>query len=114
MGVLIMLCSLGLMVVGFAACMFLKDDGREEIIYDIDDSMYYNDDKEDYEKLTYDYFMSLRLDEQEEYFKENLDLRYYKDDLSKGLTNDRYLNARHAQEIARISGKKFVDKNKTY
>lgn len=108
-----MLTSLGLLVVGFAACMALKDDGREEIIYDVDDSMYYDGD-EDYEQLTFDYFMTLRLDEQEAYFKENLDLRYYKDDACKGLTNDRYLNARHAQEISRISGKKFTDKYKTY
>lgn len=109
-----MMLSLGLFMAGAVACMFLKDDGREEITYDIDESMYYNETKEDYEKLTYDYFLSLRIDEQEEYFKENLDLRYYKDDLSKGLTNDRYLNAKHAQEISRITGKKFTDKYKTY
>lgn len=109
-----MLYSLGLLFVGFAACIALKgDDGREEIRYNSDDHIYYNNN-DDYEKSTYDYFMSLRIDEQEEYFKENLDLRYYKDDLSKGLTNDKYLNAKHAQEISRVTGKKFVDKNKTY
>lgn len=46
--------------------------------------------------------------------KENLDLRYYKDDACKGLTNDRYLNVRYAREVARITGKKFVNKYKTY
>lgn len=108
-----MLCSLGLLIAGFIACIALRDDGKDEIIYDIDDSLYY-DGEEDYEQLTYDYFLSLRIDEQEQYYKENLDLKYYKDDLSKGLTNDRYLNARHAQEISRITGKKFTDKYKTY
>ena len=109
-----MLCSLGLLFVGFAACIALKDDdGREEVRYSYDDHVYY-DSEEDYEKETFDYFMSLRIDEQETYFKENLDLRYYKDDLSKGLTDDKYLNAKHAQEISRITGKKFTNRYKTY
>lgn len=109
-----MLCSLGLLFVGAMACIFLKDDGREEITYGADESMYYNDTDEDYEQLTFDYFLTLRIDEQEEYFKENLDLRYYMDDVHRGLTNDTYINARHARDIARITGKKYVDKYKTY
>lgn len=67
-----------------------------------------------YEKETYEYFYKLPLDEQERYFNENLDLRYYKDDSTVGLTNDKYLNAKHAEEISRRTGKPFTDRYKTY
>lgn len=67
-----------------------------------------------YEKETYEYFCKLPLDEQERYFNENLDLRYYKDDSTVGLTNDKYLNAKHAEEISRRTGKSFTDRYKTY
>lgn len=110
-----MLTSLGLLVVGAAVYSVLKSDRAEdEIIYDADDTIYYDNYKEDYEKLTYNYFMDLTLEDQERYYNENLDLKYWKDDACKGLTNDRYLNAKHAAEVARVEGKKFVDKNKTY
>lgn len=110
-----MLTSLGLLVVGAAVYSALKSDRAEdEIIYDADDTIYYDNHKEDYEKLTYDYFMDLTLEDQERYYKENLDLKYWKDDDCKGLTDDRYLNAKHAAEVAKVTGKKFTDKNKTY
>ena len=110
-----MLTSLGLLVVGAAVYTALTgDSASDEIIYDVDDTLYYDKHSEDYEKLTYDYFMDLTLDDQEIYYKENLDLKYWKDDASKGLTDDRYLNAKHAAEVARVTGKKFTDKNKTY
>lgn len=110
-----MLTSLGLLVVGAAVYSVLKrDSDHDEIIYGTDDMITYTDSDEDYEGLTYDYFMSLRIDEQEHYYKENLDLRYYLEDPCKGLTNDRYLNAKHAAEVARVTGKKFTDKYKTY
>lgn len=67
-----------------------------------------------YEKETYEYFCKLPLDEQERYFNENLDLRYYKDDSTVGLTNDKYLNAKHAEEISRRTGKPFTDRYKVY
>lgn len=67
-----------------------------------------------YDKETYEYFCKLPLDEQERYFNENLDLRYYKDDSTVGLTNDKYLNAKHAEEISRRTGKPFTDRYKTY
>lgn len=67
-----------------------------------------------YEKETYEYFCKLPLDEQERYFNENLDLRYYKDDSTVGLTNDKYLNAKHAEEISRRTGKPFADRYKVY
>lgn len=67
-----------------------------------------------YDKETYEYFYKLPLDEQERYFQENLDLRYYKDDSTVGLTNDKYLNAKHAEEISRRTGKPFTDRYKVY
>lgn len=67
-----------------------------------------------YEKETYEYFCKLPLDEQERYFNDNLDLRYYKDDSTVGLTNDKYLNAKHAEEISRRTGKPFTDRYKVY
>lgn len=67
-----------------------------------------------YDKETYEYFCKLPLDEQERYFQENLDLRYYKDDSTVGLTNDKYLNAKHAEEISRRTGKSFTDRYKVY
>ena len=67
-----------------------------------------------YEKETYEYFCKLPLDEQERYSNENLGLRYYKDDSTVGLTNDKYLNAKHAEEISRRTGKPFTDRYKVY
>ena len=67
-----------------------------------------------YDKDTVEYFSKLPLDEQERYFNENLDLRYYKDDMTVGLTNDKYLNAKHAEEISRRTGKPFTDRYKVY
>ena len=67
-----------------------------------------------YDKETYEYFCKLLLDEQERYFQENLDLRYYKDDSTVGLTNDKYLNAKHAEEISRRTGKPFTNRYKVY
>lgn len=67
-----------------------------------------------YDEETYEYFCKLPLDEQERYFNENIDLRYYKDDSTVGLTNDKYLNAKHAEEISRRTGKPFTDRYKTY
>lgn len=63
---------------------------------------------------TYDYFSSLTLEEQRRYYENNLDLRYYKDDVTVGLTDDRYFNAKHAEEIARRTGKEFTNRHKVY
>ena len=111
-----MLTSLGLLVVGAAVYSFIKGESDDdELIYGADDQLCYFDVPTDnYEQDTFEYFMSLRIDEQECYYKENLDLRYYMDDPCKGLTTDKYLNAKHAAEVARGTGKRFTDKNKTY
>lgn len=89
-------------------------EDHDEITYGVNDTITYDHYEEDYEQLTYDYFINLTLENQERYFNENLDLHFYKDDLSVGFTDDRYLNAKHAQEIARKTGKKFDNINKTY
>ena len=64
--------------------------------------------------VSFEYSSKLPLDEQERYLHENLDLRYYKDDMTVGLTNDKYLNAKHAEEISRRTGKPFTDRYKVY
>ena len=66
------------------------------------------------EELTYDYFNKLSLEQQERYFNDNLDLKYYKEDSTCGFTNDKYYNAIHAKEISRRTGKTFNNINKTY
>ena len=66
------------------------------------------------EELTYDYFNNLTLEQQEKYFNDNLDLKYYKDDSMCGFTNDKYFNSIHAKEISRRTGKAFNNINKTY
>ncbi len=65
-------------------------------------------------KDTFDYFNSLTLEEQQCYFRENYDLRYYMNDPTVGLTDDKYFNAKHAEEIARRTNKVFNNKNKIY
>ena len=111
-----MLTGLCLLVSGAAIYNLIKGDSTiDEIIYGPDDTIcYINNTRDSYEQDTFEYFLDLRIDEQEQYYKENLDLRYYLDDPCKGLTNDRYMNAKHAAEVARVTGKKFIDKNKTY
>lgn len=111
-----MLTSLGLLVVGAAVYSALKEERHDdEMIYGADDQIcYFNSTTDNYEQDTFEYFMSLRIDEQERYYKENLDLRYYIEDPHKGLTTDKYLNAKHAAEVSRITGKRFIDKDKTY
>lgn len=104
---------LGLIITGFIAVAAMKDDD-DTINYHSDETIYYNDTDDNYEQITYDYFTKLTIQEQEQYYKENLDLNYYLDDPQKGLTNDRYLNAKHAAEVARITGKKFDNRYKTY
>ena len=66
------------------------------------------------EELTYDYFSELSLEQQERYFNDNIDLKYYKEDSTCGFTNDKYYNAIHAKEISRRTGKTFNNINKTY
>lgn len=111
-----MLTSLGLLVVGVAVSSLIKEESHDdEMIYGADDQLYYfNESTDNYEQDTFEYFMDLRIDEQERYYKENLDLRYYINDPCKGLTTDKYINAKHAAEVSRVTGKRFTDKNKTY
>ena len=66
------------------------------------------------EELTEEYFNSLTLEQQQRYFRDNLDLRYYANSCDTGLTDDRYRNTKHAKEISRRTGKVFNNINKTY
>ena len=67
-----------------------------------------------YDKDTFEYFSKLPLDEQARSSHENLDLRYCRADSPVGLTNAAYLNAKHAEEISRRTGKPFTDRYKVY
>lgn len=111
-----MLTGLCLLAGGAVLYNFLKGETTDdEMIYGADDRLcYFDGPKDNYEQDTFEYFLDLRIDEQERYYKENLDLRYYMNDPCKGLTTDKYLNAKHAAEVARVTGKRFTDKNKTY
>lgn len=70
--------------------------------------------KKNNEKDTYDYFCKLPINEQKQYFDDNYDLRYYKNDKTVGVTDDKHINARHAEEISRRTGKSFTNRFKTY
>lgn len=69
---------------------------------------------EDIEKETYDYFCQLPLAEQKQYYEDNYDLRYYKNDITVGVTDDKHINAKHASMIARRTGKPFTNRFKRY
>lgn len=94
----------GIIIGGSIICMMFKDDTKE----------YTDTEKISNEEETFKYFGNLPLEYQEKYFNDNLDLRYYKDDLTVGFTNNRYLNALHAAEISKRTGKVFNNINKTY
>lgn len=70
--------------------------------------------KKNNEKDTYDYFCTLPINEQKQYFNDNHDLRYYKNDRTIGVTDDKHINAKHAEEISRRTGKAFTNRFKTY
>lgn len=60
---------------------------------------------------TYDYWMTLTYEEQEEYFKNNEYLKMYKNDF---YPNDRQLTAKHVQELANKLCKEFTNKYDRY
>lgn len=70
------------------------------------------DSKEkDYYQETYDYFMSLPLEYQHKYIEDNLDLRYYKDEL---IYDTKESTARQVARRADRLGKTFNDRFKVY
>lgn len=110
-----MIISLCLLVAGAAVCNYVKGDCYDdEMTFGPDDTMKFETENDNDEQATYEYFLELSLDQQEAYYRENCYLRYWIDDACKGLTDDRYMNAKHAAEIARVMGKRFTDKNRTY
>lgn len=74
-----------------------------------------NDNKEETKvknQTTYEYWISLTYEEQEEYFKRNECLKHYiKYDY---YPNDRELTAKHVQYIANMLNREFVDKYDRY
>lgn len=61
---------------------------------------------------TYDYWMTLTYQEQEEYFNNNEYLKdYIKNDF---YPNDRYLTAKHVQQIADKLNREFTNKYNRY
>ena len=103
----------GIIIGGSAAYMALKGSSTEHNTNDEVNKWAVNRAKNN-EELTYDYFSNLSLEQQERYFNDNLDLKYYKEDSTCGFTNDRYYNSIHAKEISRRTGKTFNNINKTY
>ena len=69
-----------------------------------------NKDKEIYDN-TYNYFMSLTLEEQHKYINDNLDLRYYKDEL---LYDNKQSTARQVARRAVKYNKEFTNRYKVY
>ena len=60
---------------------------------------------------TYNYFMSLTLEEQHKYINDNLDLRYYKDEL---LYDNKQSTARQVARRAVKYNKEFTNRYKVY
>jgi hypothetical protein len=71
-----------------------------------------NEVKEEQNNTTYEYWMTLSYQEQEEYFNNNEYLKdYIKNDF---YPNDRHLTAQHVQRIADKLNKEFINKYDRY
>lgn len=71
-----------------------------------------NEVKEEQNNTTYEYWMTLTYQEQEEYFNNNEYLKdYIKNDF---YPNDRHLTAQHVQRIADKLNKEFINKYDRY
>lgn len=71
-----------------------------------------NEVKEEQNNTTYEYWMTLTYQEQEEYFNNNEYLKdYIKNDF---YPNDRHLTAQHVQRIADRLNKEFINKYDRY
>ena len=69
------------------------------------------DSKENHYKETYDYFSKLSLEEQHKYINDNLDLRYYKNEL---LYDNKQSTARQVSRRAVKYSKEFTNRHKVY
>lgn len=71
-----------------------------------------NEVKEEQNNKTYEYWMNLSYQEQEEYFNNN---KYLKDYIKNDYyPNDRHLTAKHVQRIADKLNKEFINKYDRY
>lgn len=70
-----------------------------------------NKETKDIYDNTYNYFMSLSLEEQYKYINDNLDLRYYKDEL---LYDNKQSTARQVSRRAVKYNKEFTNRHKVY
>lgn len=86
----------------------ILDDKPKESIPTKDNS---NKEIKDIYDRTYNYFMSLSLEEQHKYINDNLDLRYYKDEL---LYDNKQSTARQVARRAVKYNKEFTNRHKVY
>ncbi len=79
------------------------------ILESVADNMSSNADEQD---ATYNYFMSLSYQEQEDYFKSNKYLNMYID--REYYPNSKHYTARGASRIAKMYNREFTNKNSIY
>ena len=100
-----------LIIAGSVIYSILDDKPKEkESIPTKDNSLQSNTNKDIYYR-TYNYFMSLSLEEQHKYINDNLDLRYYKDEL---LYDNKQSTARQVARRAVKYNKEFTNRYKVY
>ena len=99
-----------IILAGSIVYSILDDKPKEKESIPTKDSSIKNKDKEIYDN-TYNYFMSLTLEEQHKYINDNLDLRYYKDEL---LYDNKQSTARQVSRRAVKYSKEFTNRHKVY
>ena len=97
-----------LIIAGSVIYSILDDKPKESI--PTKDNSVKNKEQEIYDN-TYNYFMSLTLEEQHKYINDNLDLRYYKDEL---LYDNKQSTARQVSRRAVKYSKEFTNRHKVY
>ena len=97
-----------LIIAGSIIYSILDDKPKESI--PTKDKSVKNKEQEIYDN-TYNYFMSLTLEEQHKYINDNLDLRYYKDEL---LYDNKQSTARQVARRAVKYNKEFTNRYKVY
>ena len=87
----------------------LVAEGMLELLESTTENISNNTDEED---ATYNYFMTLSYQEQEEYFKSNKYLNMYMD--REYYPNSKHYTARGASRIAKMYNREFTNKNYIY
>ena len=99
-----------LIIAGSVIYSILDDKPKEKESIPTKESSIKNKEQEIYDN-TYNYFMSLTLEEQHKYINDNLDLRYYKDEL---LYDNKQSTARQVARRAVKYNKEFTNRHKVY